>query len=175
MKVKLLVAALALIGAGAANAAINDGTVVGGSDLIFQAWDGTNSYVKDLGTGFNAFAYDSNVHATTHGADPGSAAFTVNLSGLNTSSLTWGIFAVKNVSDTTTKYGVLTTSDATGLGGTLNGATGSLITTLNSQIGNYTASTALNGATAGNIGSTNGAYPGLLGSDWAGGLVNGNG
>jgi hypothetical protein len=165
MKQKALVAAVALAATGLANAAIT-GDAVGGSSLIFEAWDTVSGQgmVQNLTTKFDAFAsnpaasfnlaLDSASFATTLGTDTTGA-------GLN-----WQVVAVKTVGSSVTGDGLLTTISSVPTSAldsfAIPTAEGSVATHFGDLI------TALGTANFGVLANTNAASPsGSGGNYWA--------
>ena len=159
MKLKTLVVAVGMVVAGAANAALSSsgppGT--GGSDLIFEAWDGTTSYVMDLGA---ATQYD-----TFAAAAPSSAAFTVDLTGLNAATLQWQVFANNQGTASYGSFGVITTSAA----GNAPAISSVLVTSATIDLIEGYQNAALGTATSGYIPASNSlAYAGQFGNNTVG-------
>jgi hypothetical protein len=144
-KIKALVAAIAFIGAGAANAAIvapnNPGT---GGSLIFEAWDSaTNtSYTQVLdGINFNSF-YGASAPATSLTFNLNSALWS---SFSTVSNLQWHVVSAKAANDSTSRGGVLATASVTTIPTNVNNsALGSAAIGANTSYGNL--ATLLNGA-----------------------------
>lgn len=104
-KTKTLVAAIAFIGAGAANAAVVlPATYGSGSGLIFEAWDSSTgtSFTQVLGNNtFNSVLYGPGVVGTsTNGQDQVFSLDTSFLTNLGSSTnLRWHVVAAKDVLD----------------------------------------------------------------------------
>lgn len=173
MKLKALVAAVALVAAGAANAAITpDGN--GGTSLIFEAWDTVSNqgYAVNLGKTFDQFLASP---STTISAQISSSDL-ASLLGADTSgsALNWHVFALKQTGTVAFPTdGFLTTIAPGGMPiaafdsfalPTLEGAT-------NVHVNDLIA--ALSGANSGLIASSAVAYPGSNGTDYAGFLLGG--
>jgi hypothetical protein len=155
LKMKALAAAVALVVAGSANAAVTfPGAATGGS-LLFEAWDGTNAYIHDLGTTFNS-VYGSASAVTTQAA--GDTNY--NLASLFTSAfwtnsaVQWHVISAKSLNDTTSNLGMLATANttafglfnknaSTGLTGGANGLNGGMYANINGALPTGTGTVAL--------------------------------
>jgi len=160
MKMKFLVAALALIGAGVAQAASLPTSATGGS-LVFEAWDGSKSYSQVLN-------YDFNTVYSAAGKAGVSNNYSVSLdsgfSSLSSSGLLWHVFAGKSANDTTSRIGVMSTWNSTTTPTINNTALGSAVSGLTPYYN--TLNTALGTSTSAVVTSSDPAYAGR--TAWAG-------
>lgn len=119
IKMKTLVAAIAFIGAGAANAAaVMPNTMGSGGSLLFEAWDSSTntSFTQVLGT---------NTFDSFFGAGQPTSSLTFSLAPLfasfsSVSDLQWHVVASKSVNDTTSRLGVLATANTTTISNNVN-------------------------------------------------------
>lgn len=170
MKLKALVAAVALVAAGAANAAITPDQT-GGSSLVFEAWDDVSGqgYVKNLGKTFNQFLTTNS--ATFTNAISASDLATLLGSDTSGASLNWHIFSVKTNPDLTSADGVLTTIAPGGAPSAIldNFSIGTLEIATASHIFNDILAV-VGTADSAIISSSSPAYGGLFGTDNSGNL-----
>lgn len=153
-KMKLAVAALAMVAAGQASAALLDGTNAAGGSLILSVWDDVAkvSYTKDLGFTLNTFLPSS---VTTAAGDQGvtgnktpnagftqsfagDSLFATTFAGSTQSNLKWnvtamdsatgGVVGVARVATTTTGTPVMNNNGTTGAGSGYNTMIGALNT-----------------------------------------------
>lgn len=94
MKLKLTVLAAVLVASGAANAAINNGNN-GNGELFFNAWDGTQSYTRDLNLSQDAFEAALAAPGSFSQSWSGDALFSTFLSTANLATLQWNIFSTE--------------------------------------------------------------------------------
>ena len=89
-KIKAVVAALAMVAAGGANAAIQSG-VTGNSEVFFSVFDSVNqiSYTRDLGLTLDQILTGQN-GSFTYGADAKLTSF-INTANASSSSLVWNL------------------------------------------------------------------------------------
>jgi hypothetical protein len=170
MKLKLLVAAVAIAVSGASQAAAfsNAG---GQSGLIFEAWNGTTGYVEDLSATNSAALGDTWV--ATNGTAPASASF--NLNSLFTTTFGSGAGLQWHVFSLSTGIGapvLNTTLVQTSLpAGQTNSGLGTAMTASISHFGDI-VSTLGAGVNFGTVGAASAAYPGPAGTFW--GNITGN-
>jgi hypothetical protein len=146
IKMKTLVAAIAFIGASAANASVllpNSGQ---GSGLIFEAWDATSgtSFTQVLGSNTVNSVLTSGVAGTSNGSDQ---AFTLDTSFAthfgSSSNLQWHIVGLKNLPDSLGANLIMqtlgsTTAPTINRNATNNGSNTSELSTVNTLLGSQT-------------------------------------
>lgn len=161
MKMKFLVAALALIGAGVAQAASLPTSATGGS-LVFEAWDGSKSYSQVLNYDFNT-VYSAAGNAGV--ANNYSVSLDSGFSSLSSSGLLWHVVAGKSANDTTSRIGVMSTWNSTATPTINNTALGSAVGGLTTYYNNLNTLLA-GGTSAVAATNTDPAYAGR--TQWAG-------
>lgn len=180
MKMKTIVALMALAAAGAANAALTTGDKATGSSLFLEAWDTTSGVgmVQDLGKTFETGLTMGQSGSLS--VNLNSAAF-ASLLGADTAgtNLNWHVYGTLEGDQTYSGFGLLTTVRQLPVAafGPDNSQLGILI---NSQIGipgsghigNINA--VLGAATVGNIASTNAAYGANNGGAYFGNFLGGD-
>lgn len=138
MKLKLIALAAVLAAAGAANAAVIDNGAAGNGGLFFSAWDGVNSYSRNLGYSIDSFesglaaagAIDLNFAAD--------ATFTSFMSTAGTANLKWNVVATdqlgaRRVLETFTAPQPLTTKTSDVIRNVAVGA-GNFVTAINGKL-----------------------------------------
>ena len=162
-----------VLAAGPAHATIF-GDQIGGSSLIFEAWDGVSKegFVQNVGPIFDDFL-TGNAATITLNLD---ATSWNTLLGSDTSgtALQWHIFATKANPTTISGDGVLTTIAPGGLPSAALDVFS--MTTLELSLGSHIGQDVLAVTGTSNFGtmaSTNAAYGGLVGTDYFGNLVAG--
>jgi len=112
MKFKLTVLAAVLVASGAANASIIDNGALGNGGLFFNAWDGTQSYTRDLLLSQDAFVAAVAAPGSFSQSWTGDALFNTYLSTANLATLQWNIFST----DTSGARRIMTTFNGTSFG-----------------------------------------------------------
>ena len=173
MKLKTIVAVVAFAAAGMANASMTTAGAANGSSLIFEAWDTTSNtgMVQVLSTDFMGAMNMANLSTTLN-----STAF-ANLLGTDTTgaNLQWHVYAATDNGNATTGFGMMTTvstqpnatfisTDSTNLGPIEQQLATHFSSELNPILGT---------ATFANIGSTNLAYGGNVGTAYYGSFFGG--
>lgn len=193
-KMKLAVAALAMVAAGQASAALLDGTNATGGSLILSVWDDVAkvSYTKDLGFTLNTFlpssvttlAGDNGGVAATGNKTPnagltsvfaGDSLFTTTFAGSVQSNLKWNVVAADSVSGATSLARVATTTNGTPVMN--NNGTNGAGAAYNTMIGALNTAWGCNAATscAVNDSTVNGYANKNYGDTLGGTLINGVG
>lgn len=179
MKMKTIVALMALAAAGAANAALTTGDKATGSSLFLEAWDTTSGVgmVQDLGQTFQtglAMGQSGSLSVNLN-----SAAF-ASLLGTDTAgtNLNWHVYGTLETDQAYSGFGLLTTVSK--LPGAAFGPDNTGVATLlGTQTGVGTGhlvdiNAALGAATVGNIASTNVAYGANNGGNYYGWFLGGD-
>jgi len=174
MKLKAIVAAVALVAAGMANAALTQNSASTGSSLYFEAYDSVSGI--GMVQGLNSQTFQSALTMGTLSTTLDAASF-ASLLGTDTSGagLHWQVFASSNISDQVySGFGILTTIT------TLPGAAFNMDS---SQLASLQVSTTthlddinavLGTATFGTIAASNAANMVNVGSNYSGNLIGGN-
>lgn len=169
-KMKTLVAAIAFIGASAANASVLLPDSGQGSGLIFEAWDGSGtSYTQVLDSNTVNSVLESGVAGTANGLDQVfslDASFLTNLG--SASNLQWHVIGLKSTIDTVSFNTILMTHGSTSAP-TINRNNVNAVTATQ---GFNPINTLLGSGTFGNVVNdpSNPAYAGRSG--WAGSIGN---
>jgi len=169
MKLNALVAALALVAAGSANAAIlPDGA--NGTSLIFEAWDSTTNMgmVQSLGTTMNGFLTGANSINMNLDAASFATLLGTDTAGTN---LQWHIYSAMATPTTASGDGILTTIAPGGLPSAALDVFS--LPTLELALGAHIGQDVLAVTGTANFGtmpSTNAAYGGLIGTDYLGNM-----
>jgi hypothetical protein len=172
MNLKMIVAAVALVAAGSANAALTNANGSTGSALFIEAWDTVSGvgFVQDLGQTFQ-----SGLTLGSLSVNLDSASF-ASLLGTDTTgaALNWHVFASADFDQTYSGYGILTTVSTTPGAGfridagqlqSLQIAEASHLALINATLGT---------ASFKNIASSDSAFGGNNGGAYYGNFIGGN-
>jgi len=173
MKLKAIVAAVALVAAGMANAALTPNTAATGSSLYFEAYDSTSGV--GMVQGLNSQTFQSALSMGTLSTTLDAASF-ASLLGTDTSgaNLHWQVFASQQADTAYTGYGILTT--ITTLPGAAFNMDSSQLASLQISMQTHLddINSVLGAATFGTIAASNAANMVNVGSNYSGNLIGGN-
>jgi hypothetical protein len=173
MKLKTIVAVVAFAAAGMANASMTPFSANNGSSLIFEAWDTTSNVgmVQVLSTDFTGAMSMASLSTTLN-----SATF-ANLLGTDTTgaNLSWHVYGAMQNDNTVIGNGLITTV-STQPNAVFISTDSANVGVLANQLGTHFSAELipiLGAATFANIGSTNNAYGGVVGTAYYGSFFGG--